>query len=61
MTKTKIYHGDTRHGGQAGGTEKCLNKKSKSKIKTQNTEKSRRAQKRAGKKDAENLREKRRN
>jgi hypothetical protein len=32
-TKTKIYHGDTRHGGQAAGTEKCSNKKSKTKIK----------------------------
>jgi hypothetical protein len=38
--KTKIYRGDTRHGGQAGGTEKCSNKKSetKTKPKPKNTE-----------------------
>jgi hypothetical protein len=49
--KGKYNHGDTRHGGQAAGTEKCSNNKSKTKIKNQNTEKSRRAQKG----DAENL------
>jgi hypothetical protein len=39
ITKTKNYHGGARHGGQATDTEKCPNNKSKSKIKTQSTEK----------------------